>query len=176
MMTRRQMLGCGFGSLGLAGTLQAGGAVGTHFPAKAKHVIFLFLNGGLSQVDTFDPKPELTRQDGHPLPGPKVNTDSATGNLMKSPFAFRKCGQSGLEVSELFTNVARHADRLCVIRSMQTEQINHDTAHAFMNTGSIIKGRPSMGSWLLYGLGSATENLPGFIVLTSAGQIGRAHV
>ena len=83
---------------------------------------------------------------------------------------FKKHGASGIEISDLYPHLARQADRLCVIRSMQTEQINHDTGHAFMNTGSIITGRPSMGSWLLYGLGSPTGNLPGFIVLTSAGR------
>jgi hypothetical protein len=165
MITRRQMIGCGFGSLGLAGTLQACGAVGSHFPAKAKHVIFLFLNGGLSQVDTFDPKPELTRRDGQPLPGPKVNTDSATGNLMKSPFEFRKCGQSGIEVSEIFPRVGALIDHFAVIRSCYADNGNHGPSLMLMNTGHQLAGRPSMGSWISYGLGSENRNLPGFIAL-----------
>ena len=98
MQRRNFMFGAGFGAVGLAGT--AAGAT-THHAPKAKHVIFLFLNGGLSQVDTFDPKPELTRMHNTPLPGPKVKTDSATGNLMKSPYSFRKYGQSGIEVAEI---------------------------------------------------------------------------
>ncbi len=164
-MTRRQMLGCGFGSLGLAGTLQAGGAVTTHHAAKAKHVIFLFLNGGLSQVDTFDPKPELTRRDGQPLPGPKVKTDSATGNLMRSPYEFRKCGQSGIEVSEIFPRVGSLIDHFAVIRSCYADNGNHGPSLMLMNTGHQLAGRPSMGSWISYGLGTENRNLPGFIAL-----------
>ena len=108
-MNRRdalQMMGCGFGAVGLAGTAMAE----PHFAPKAKRVIFLFLNGGLSQVDTFDPKPQLTKQHGKPMPGEKVKTDSATGNLMASPFEFRKCGQSGIEVSEIFPRVGERID------------------------------------------------------------------
>ena len=173
-MTRRealQMAGCGFGSLGLAGALQAAGSSAPlavkapHFPARAKHVIFLFLNGGMSQVDTFDPKPELTRSDGKPLPGPKVKTDSATGNLMASPFAFRKCGQSGIEVSEIFPKVGALIDNFCVIRSMYADNGNHGPSLMLMNTGHQLAGRPSMGSWITYGLGTENQSLPGFIAL-----------
>src|SRR5215510_4997850 len=123
MMTRRdilQMAGCGFGSLGLVGALEASGEHGPlalkapHFPAKAKRVIFLFLNGGMSQVDTFDPKPMLIKHDGEPMPGPKIKTDRASGNLMRSPFAFKKCGQSGVEVSEIFPQVGAMIDDFCV--------------------------------------------------------------
>ncbi|HUQ93496.1 MAG TPA: DUF1501 domain-containing protein [Bryobacteraceae bacterium] len=164
-MTRRdliQMLGCGFGSLGLAGTA-AGGV--THHPAKAKNVIFLFLNGGLSQVDTFDPKPELTRRNNQPLPGEKVKTDSATGNLMASPFAFHKHGQSGLEVSEIFPRVGALIDDFCVLRSCYADNGNHGPSLMLMNTGHQLVGRPSMGSWITYGLGTENQNLPGFLAL-----------
>ena len=164
MMNRRgalQMLGCGFGAAGLAGTAIAE----THFPAKAKRVIFLFLNGGLSQVDTFDPKPELTKHNGKPLPGPKVKTDSATGNLMGSPFGFRKSGQSGIEVSEIFPQVGARIDDFAVIRSMYADNGNHGPSLMLMNTGHQLTGRPSMGSWITYGLGSENRNLPGFLAL-----------
>ncbi|HUS04815.1 MAG TPA: DUF1501 domain-containing protein [Bryobacteraceae bacterium] len=164
-MTRRewmQMAGCGFGAVGLAGT--AAGA-GTHHPAKAKHVIFLFLNGGLSQVDTFDPKPELTKRNNQPLPGPKVKTDSATGNLMASPFSFRKHGHSGLEVSEIFPRVGSLIDNFSVLRSCYADSANHGPSLMLMNTGHALVGRPSMGSWITYGLGTENQNLPGFLAL-----------
>ncbi|MBL8293704.1 MAG: DUF1501 domain-containing protein, partial [Bryobacterales bacterium] len=173
-MTRRdllQMAGCGFGAMGLAGTAAAAGERGPlavkapHFPPKVKHVVFLFLNGGLSQVDTFDPKPELTRQDGKPLPGPKVKTDSATGNLMASPFTFKKYGQSGLEVSEIFPKVGALIDDFCVIRSCYADNGNHGPSLQLMNTGHQLAGRPSMGSWITYGLGTENQNLPGFVAL-----------
>ncbi|MFN7926268.1 MAG: DUF1501 domain-containing protein, partial [Bryobacteraceae bacterium] len=163
-MTRRDMIrmaGCGFGSLGLAGAA----VKQPHFAAKAKHVIFLFLNGGLSQVDSFDPKPELTRHDGKPLPGPKVDTDSATGNLMASPFGFRKYGQSGIEVADIFPKVGALIDRFAVIRSCYADNGNHGPSLMLMNTGHQLAGRPSMGSWITYGLGTENENLPGFIAL-----------
>ena len=133
-MTRREALsvmGAGFGSVGLAGV--AGAATGNaalatqqpHFAPKAKHVIFLFLNGGMSQVDTFDPKPMLDKHDGEPKPGPKVKTDRAAGNLMKSPFKFTKRGQSGIEVSEIFQKVGDQIDDFCVIRSCYSDNGNH---------------------------------------------------
>jgi hypothetical protein len=153
-----------------------------HFPVKAKRVIFLCMAGGPSQFESFDWKPALKALDGQPFPesftkGQQLAQLQNDELKARGPFTrFAKHGASGIEVSELFPNIARQADRLCVIRSMQTEQINHDTAHAFMNTGSIIKGRPSMGSWLLYGLGSASENLPGFVVLTSAGRYGQQPI
>ncbi len=164
----RQMAGCGFGALGLAAVAHAAQQQpprGPHFPPKAKQVIFLFLNGGLSQVDTFDPKPELTRHHGKPLPGPQVKTDSATGNLMASPFAFRPGGKSGLEVSEIFPRVGALIDRFCVIRSCYADNGNHGPSLMLMNTGHQLAGRPSMGSWITYGLGSENRNLPGFIAL-----------
>ncbi len=149
-----------------------------HFPVKAKRVIFLCMAGGPSQFETFDWKPELKALDGKPFPesftqGQQLaQLQNAELKARGSFTAFNKHGRGGVEVSELFPRIAGIADELCVIRSMQTEQINHDTAHAFMNTGSIIKGRPSMGSWLLYGLGSESEDLPGFIVLMSKGKYG----
>lgn len=162
-MNRRDfMFGSGFGAAGLAGT--AAGAT-THHAAKAKHVIFLFLNGGLSQVDTFDPKPELTRMHNQPLPGPKVKTDSATGNLMASPYTFKKRGQSGLEVSEIFPRVGGLIDDFCVVRSCYADNGNHGPSLMLMNTGHQLAGRPSMGSWITYGLGTENRNLPGFMAL-----------
>lgn len=153
-----------------------------HFPVKAKRIIFLCMAGGPSQFETFDWKPELKKLHDQPFPESFTKGQQLAqlqGAVLKARGSFtnfRKHGQSGLEVSDLFPEIAKQADKLCVIRSMQTEQINHDTAHAFMNTGSIIKGRPSMGSWLSYGLGSETEDLPGFIVLTSAGKYGQQPI
>ena len=149
-----------------------------HRPAKAKRVIFLCMAGGPSQFETFDYKPKLAELDGKAFPesftkGQQLAQLQGTELKARGPVTtFKKHGQSGIEISDLFPHMASVADDLCVIHSMQTEQINHDTAHAFMNTGSIIKGRPSMGSWLTYGLGAETQNLPGFVVLTSAGKEG----
>ena len=149
-----------------------------HLPVKAKRVIFLCMAGGPSQFETFDWKPKLKELDGQTFPesftkGQQLaQLQNAVLKARGAFTAFKQHGQAGTEVSELFPHIGSIADDLCVIRSMQTEQINHDTAHAFMNTGSIIKGRPSMGSWLLYGLGAETENLPGFVVLTSKGRNG----
>ena len=168
-MTRRdalRMMGAGFGSVGLAHTL-AGATAGRqpHFAPRAKRVIFLFLNGGLSQVDTFDPKPELQKRDGEPMPGPKIKTDRAAGNLMRSPFTFRKCGQSGIEVSEVFERVGNSIDDFCVIRSCYSDIGNHGPSLMLMNCGHQLPGRPSMGSWITYGLGAGNADLPGFVVL-----------
>ncbi len=172
-MTRRdalQKVGSGFGMVGLSGMLKADAhgplAVRSpHFPPKAKNVIFLFLNGGLSHVDSFDPKPMLTKHHGEPMPGPKVQTDRASGNLMRSPYSFKKYGQSGLEVSEIFPKVGQLIDEFCVIRSTYTEIGNHPAGLLMMNCGHTQIGRPSMGSWLTYGLGSENQSLPGFVVL-----------
>ncbi len=136
-----------------------------HFPAKAKNVIFLFLNGGLSQIDSFDHKPLLEKYDGKPLPYETPPTEFTTGNLMKSPFAFKRYGQSGVEVSELFPRVGEMIDHFCIIRSMQADIPNHGPSMLLMNTGHNQPGRPSMGSWITYGLGSDNQNLPGFVVL-----------
>ena len=153
-----------------------------HFAPKAKRVIFMCMAGGPSQFETFDWKPELKALDGQAFPesftkGQQLAQLQNTALKARGAItSFQKRGQSGIEVSDLFPHIGGIADELCVIRSMQTEQINHDTAHAFMNTGSIIKGRPSMGSWLLYGLGAETQDLPGFIVLMSKGKIGQQPV
>jgi hypothetical protein len=140
-----------------------------HFAAKAKRVIFLFMSGGPSHVDTFDPKPRLATDNGKPLPFemPKL-VRTRTGNLLASPFAFAKHGQCGTEVSSLFPNVAKCVDDLCVIRSMVADNINHNGACLQMNTGEQAFSRPAMGSWLLYGLGSENQNLPGFVVISPA--------
>ena len=149
-----------------------------HFPIKAKRVIHLCMAGGPSHLETFDWKPELKRLDGKPFPesftkGQQLAQLQNTELKARGAFTeFKKCGRSGIEISNIFPHIQTVADDLCVVRSMQTEQINHDPAHAFMNTGSIIKGRPSMGSWLLYGLGADTDDLPGFIVFTSQGKSG----
>ncbi len=146
-----------------------------HFAPKAKRIVHLCMAGGPSHVESLDPKPELDRIDGQPFPASftagqqLAQLQGAELKARKSFVKFKKWGNSGLEMSELFPLTGALADDLCVIRSMTTEQINHDTAHAFMNTGSIIKGRPCMGSWLLYGLGAETENLPGYVVMTSSG-------
>lgn len=180
--TRRDALcriGSGFGMMAFAGmlgqSLDAAAAApqkaaaktfkGLHHPAKAKHVIFLFMNGGLSQVDSFDPKPMLAKYHGQPLPGGPVATERKTGTLMQSPFTFTKYGKSGLEVSELFPHVGACADDICVIRSMHTDIPNHEPSMLMMNTGHIQVGRPSIGSWLTYGLGTENQNLPGYVVL-----------
>jgi hypothetical protein len=134
-------------------------------PARAKRVIFLYMNGGLSQVDSFDPKPMLEKYHGKPLPGGEVATERKTGTLLKSPFTFKKYGKSGLEVSELFPLVGECADDICVIRSMHTDIPNHEPSMLMMNTGHSQVGRPSLGSWLTYGLGADNKNLPGYVVL-----------
>src|SRR5690242_12978376 len=163
-ISRRELLrraGTGFGMAGLAGTIGSLGAAPAsggnlnpllpktpHFPAKAKHVIFLFLNGGPSQVDTFDPKPMLDKYHGQPAPTPNLKTERKTGALLKSPFAFKRYGQSGIEISDLFPQLGGHADDLCVIRSMFTDRPNHEPSLFMMNCGDKFSGRPSMGSWL----------------------------
>ena len=168
MFNRREFLsqlGGGFGLTALQGTMQADTLRQPHFAPKAKHVIFLFLNGGMSQVDTFDPKPALTKFDGHPMPGPKIRTDRASGTLMRSPWEFRRYGQSGLEVSDIFPEIAKRIDDFCVIRSMHTDNGNHGPSLQMLNCGHQLPGRPSLGAWVTYGLGTANKNLPGFIVL-----------
>ncbi len=139
------------------------------FGGKAKHVIHIFANGGPSQVDTWDPKPALDKHDGKPLPGEYLATERKTGALMKSPFSFKKYGQSGLEVSELFQKTAGCADDICVIRSMHADVPNHEPSLLLMNCGEARLIRPSMGSWVTYGLGTLNENLPGFISMCPGG-------
>jgi hypothetical protein len=138
----------------------------SHFPAKAKRIIHIYLNGGPSQVDTFDPKPILAKYDGTPLPtDSKFSTERQTGSAMASPFKFSKYGQSGIEVSEIFSRTAQHVDDMCFIRSMHANTPNHEQSMRLMNCGDERLSRPSMGSWLTYGLGSENANLPGFIAM-----------
>jgi hypothetical protein len=170
-MTRRDLLtraGAGFGALGLRSLVAADDPLAPrqpHFPARARHVIFLFLNGGPSQVDTFDPKPMLTKYHGTPAPGGNLKTERKTGALLKSPFEFRHCGKSGLEVSEIFPKLGECMDDVCIIRSMHVERPNHEPSLFMFNCGHMLAGHPSMGSWLTYGLGTENQNLPGFVVL-----------
>lgn len=171
MLTRRDVLsriGAGFGMLGLGSALaRAAGDQprGPHFAPKAKHVIYLFLNGGPSQVDTWDPKPMLTKFHGKPAPTANLKTERKTGAMLGSPFQFHKYGKSGIEVSEIFSNLGKHIDDICVIRSMHTEVPNHEPSLFMLNCGRLLPGHPSMGSWLNYGLGSENQNLPGYVVL-----------
>ena len=136
-----------------------------HFKQRAKRVIFLFMNGGVSHVDTFDYKPMLDKYNGQPTPGGSVVTQRKTGNLMMSPFNFKKYGNSGLQVSELWPHVGEVADDICMINSLYAEIPNHEPCITMMNTGSNIIGRPSMGAWITYGLGLENQNLPGYVVL-----------
>ena len=147
-----------------------------HVVPSAKRIIYLYMAGGPSHMESFDYKPKLAEMHGQPMPesltkGDQMSTMTSGQKLsvMGPQYSFDKYGESGQEISELFPFTARVADDLCIIRSMQTEQINHDPAHTFMNTGSMLPGRPSMGAWLTYGLGSESENLPGFVVMTSEG-------
>jgi hypothetical protein len=139
-----------------------------HFPAKAKNVIFLFMDGGPSQVDTFDPKPRLDREHGEKIKMkvPPTQFDNV-GNVLKSPWKFHQYGESGIPVSDLFPHVARHVDKLAIVRSMTSEFSEHTNANYFIHSGAGVQGRPSLGSWLTYGLGSECRNLPGFVVLNS---------
>ncbi len=148
---------------------------GLHFPARAKRIVHLCMAGGPSHLESFDPKPQLDALNGQAFPesftaGQQLAQLQGSKLIARGSFTkFRKWGHSGIEISELFPHIGSIADEICVVRSMVTEQINHDPAHAFMNTGSILKGRPSMGSWLLYGLGAETQNLPGYVVMVSRG-------
>ena len=174
-LTRREALrsmGGGFGMMAFAGMVgesiaqaQPDPTRKLDHPAKAKRVIFLYMNGGLSQVDSFDPKPALEKYHGQPLPGGSVATERKTGALMRSPFTFKKYGQCGREVSELFPHVGECADDICFIRSMYTDIPNHEPSMLMMNTGHSQVGRPGLGAWLTYGLGTDNKNLPGFVVL-----------
>jgi hypothetical protein len=136
-----------------------------HFEPKAKHVIFLFMNGGCSSIDSFDYKPALDKYHGQPLPGGSIKTERKTGTLLKSPFAFKQYGQSGHWFSELWPHLGSCADDICMIKSMTTDIPNHEPSLLMMNTGHNQPGRPSMGAWLTYGLGTDNQNLPGFVVL-----------
>ncbi|MBN9519794.1 DUF1501 domain-containing protein [bacterium] len=141
-----------------------------HFPAKAKRVIHIFANGGPSQVDTFDPKPALQKYAGQPLPTTNLRTERRTGAAFPSPFTFRPRGQSGIQVSDLFAETARHIDDICVIRSMHADVPNHEPSFLLMNTGEARLIRPSVGSWVTYGLGTENQNLPGYITMCPGGM------
>ena len=174
-------LGAGLGSIALYGLLADEQAQGRslqmsspspHSPARAKHNIVLFLPGGPSQVDLFDPKPALHRYVGQRPDSVNLRTERTTGGLLPSPFVFTKHGQSGIEISELLPNLAAIADDLCVVRSMYTFNPTHTPARSLFHSGNIAATRPSMGSWISYGLGSENQNLPGFVVLSPGGGGG----
>jgi hypothetical protein len=192
-VSRRQALSriaCGFGSVALSALLAEESFAAPvqprsdplapkppHFKARAKQVIFLFLHGGVSHVDTFDPKPKLKAMHGKPLPFPKPKFEfAATGNLLASPWKFARHGQSGIEISELFPHLARHVDDICLIRSMNGgNQVSHGPALLTLHTGDGVFNRPSVGAWLLYGLGSESRDLPGFIALSPSLYHGGAQ-
>ena len=150
-----------------------------HFPARARRVIYLTMAGGPSHLETFDYKPKLAQMDGKPMPEsftkgqPIAQLQGQKLRCFGPQHPFRKYGKSGQEMSALFPHLGGVADDICIVRSLVTEAINHDPAHTFMNTGTTISGRPSMGSWVTYGLGSDNQNLPGFVVLTSTGRGGQ---
>ncbi len=188
-LTRREFLtrcGMGMGAVSLAGLfggfLSQPSAVfanegfvnplspkAPHFPAKAKHVIHIFANGGPSHVDTFDPKPALQKYAGKPLPMENLRTERRTGAAFPSPFKFKKCGKSGIEVSELFEHVAESIDDIAVVRSCHADVPNHEPSLLLMNCGEARQIRPSFGSWVTYGLGTDNQNLPGFIAMCPGG-------
>jgi hypothetical protein len=140
-----------------------------HFPAKARHVIHLFMNGGPSHVDTFDPKPLLQKHAGQNLPMENLRTERKTGVAFGSPFKFQRYGESGMEVSELFAYTAQSVDDICVIRSMHANVPNHEPSLMLMNCGDQTQVRPSVGSWITYGLGTENQNLPGFVAMCPRG-------
>jgi len=197
--SRRTFLGqaaCGMGSVALSGLFNPqlfaqnknadskmqkwpGVVRPLHHPAKVKRVIYLYMAGGASHLETFDYKPKLAEMNGKPMPQsitagqPIAQLQGQQLKCLGPTHPFKKCGKSGQEISTIFPKLAEVADDICIIRSLKTEAINHDPAHTFMNTGTTISGRPSMGSWLWYGLGSDSDNLPGFVVLTSTGASGQ---
>ena len=178
-----QLAGSGFGSLALNAMLRAGAPKPAdtfavkkpHFDAKAKAVIFLFMEGGPSHIDLFDPKPELTKQHGEKLPASfgRVITPMGTGGntLLASKRKFAKHGKSGLDVSDWLPHMAKVADELCLAKACWADGLNHVGSVCQMNTGSILAGRPSLGTWALYGLGTENQNLPGFVVLADNGEV-----
>lgn len=177
-LSRREMLHrstLGMGSIALASMLNGQGAAASlpHRRARAKSIIFLFMSGGPGQTDTFDPKPLLEKLDGQPVPEsiavnvPKIPRSGVNSKLMASPFGFQKYGQSGIEVSDLFPETGKMADELCVIRSMNHRIPVHGPGECIALTGTAVGDRPSMGAWMTYGLGNASENLPGFVVFLS---------
>jgi hypothetical protein len=192
LLSRRTFLrdgALGLGSVALSSLLARSAAAGSaaapglppgvgglpHFAAKAKCVIFLYMSGGPSHLETFDYKPTLAELDGQPMPSsytagqPIAQLQGKELKCLGPQFKFVRHGQSGQQISEILPHTAKIADDICIVRSMHTDQINHDPAHTVMNTGTSISGRPSMGSWVTYGLGSECDNLPGFVVLASEG-------
>jgi hypothetical protein len=186
LLTRRDLLrrsGLGMGLLGLAGVLSdataaerrdepAGSPLAPkppHFAPRARRVVHLFMNGGPSQVDTFDPKPLLDKYHSKPLPSPNLRTERKTAGAMRSPYKFQRYGKNGVEVSELFAKTAACIDDICVIRSMHADVPNHEPSLMLMNCGDGRLPRPSMGAWITYGLGSENQNLPGFIAMCPGG-------
>ncbi len=193
IVDRRCFLGktsIGIGAAALASLIEPDGAAGTesqagslapgavgmpHFPARAKRVIFLCMAGGPSHLESLVNKPKLAELHGQPMPEsftrgqPIAQLQGQKLNCQAPMFGFQRWGKSGQEISEMFPHLGSIADEICILRSMHTDQINHDPAHTLMNTGTSISGRPSMGSWVNYGLGSSASNLPGFVVLTSKG-------
>jgi hypothetical protein len=189
-INRRTFLsrGClGLGSMGLVHLLNqtscnaASGEIQPHHPAKVKRVIYLYMAGGPSHLETFDHKPKLAEMHGKPMPEsftkgqPIAQLQGAKLNCFAPQHPFKKCGKTGQEISDIFPHMQTIADEMCIVRSLHTEAINHDPAHTFMNTGTTISGRPSMGSWAWYGLGADCDNLPGFVVLTSTGRSGQSQ-
>ncbi len=179
--TRRRFLaqcGGGFGAVACAGMLTSEGLAGDglprpHFAAKAKQVIYLFMHGGPSHVDLFDPKPALTQYAGQPLPESfgevKTRRKVATNPLLAPVMPFQKHGEAGIEVSDFLPHIASQVDNLCILRSCHGDSVNHPQSVYQMNTGSILTGRPSLGSWVSYGLGSENRNLPSFVVMLDQG-------
>jgi len=172
-MALSQLMGAGSKGSAALPFLQSQG--GLHFPARAKRIVHLCMAGGPSHLESFDPKPQLDALNGEVFPesftaGQQLAQLQGSKLIARGSFTkFKKWGESGIEISELFPHIGSIADDICVVRSMVTGQINHDPAHAFMNSGSILKGRPSMGSWLLYGLGAESQDLPGYVVMVSRG-------
>jgi hypothetical protein len=184
LLSRRELLcrsGIGFGTIGLAGVLASDSARAAsadnplapkppHYAGKAKRVVHLFMNGGPSHVDTFDPKPLLDKYHGKPLSSPNLRTERKTAGALRSPFKFQRYGKSGIEVSELFARTAAaHIDDMCILRSMHADVPNHEPSLMLMNCGDGRLPRPSMGAWITYGLGSENQNLPGFIAMCPGG-------
>jgi len=200
-LTRRAFLGRsagGLGMLALASLLKPGQLKGDestkiatdHWPGvvqpldfrqRVKRVIYLYMAGGPSHLETFDFKPKLAQMHGQPMPDsftkgqPIAQLQGQKLNCFAPQHPFKKYGKTGQEIAEIFPHIGSIADDICIVRSMRTEAINHDPAHTFMNTGTTISGRPAMGSWLVYGLGSDSDNLPGFVVLTSTGKSGQSQ-
>jgi Protein of unknown function (DUF1501) len=197
LVARRTFLGhtaCGIGSAALASLLSSGRAGAAesavasrgivnplHFAPQAKRIIFLTMAGGPSHLETLDYKPKLAEMHGQPMPEsftkgqPIAQLQGKELKCFGPQHKFQKFGESGQEICEIFPQIGTIADEICIVRSLRTEAINHDPAHTFMNTGTTISGRPSMGSWLTYGLGAETENLPGFVVLGSSGKFGQSQ-